>query len=192
MRYFVNPKTLDIFAFEETTAAAPFIDRAIDDGLVECGRPPALNERWDKEKKIWIIDQDKTAAILNTTKDAMWDRIKEERDRRTQAGGYKVGDHWFHSDAYSISQQLGLTLAAMAVKASGGDLATLVNPTPWKTMDGTKVPMTAALALQLLPAASAQQGSLFAAADNHQLAMKNSPEPSAYDYHSGWPKVFGE
>lgn len=114
--------------------------------------------------------------------DEIWEFIKAERDRRTEQGGYRVGDFWFHSDQKSRSQQLGLVLIGVAIPA---DLQ-------WKTMDGTFVAMTPALAQQILAAAAASDQAIFAAAEAHRVAMMASPNPAAYDYLSGWPAVFGE
>lgn len=44
---------------------------------------------------------------LSVVRNIKWDAIKAERDRR-KAGGFKVGALWFHSDADSRIQHLGL------------------------------------------------------------------------------------
>lgn len=122
-----------------------------------------------------------------------WEFIKAERDRRTDQGGYKVGTLWFHSDQKSRSQQLGLNLLAIQVLASGGTASTpLPGVTPWKTMDGSEVTMTAGLAQQILAAAAASDSAIFDAAKAHKLAMESSPDPASYDVLSDWPKSFGE
>lgn len=113
---------------------------------------------------------------------AKWGAIKFERDRRTEQGGYKVGSKWFHSDQKSRSQQLGLVLLGDSIPA---------NPL-WKTMDGSFVTMTQQLAGQVLAAAAASDQAIFAAAEAHRQAMEASADPAAYDFSTGWPKVFGE
>lgn len=110
------------------------------------------------------------------------ERIKSERDRRTEQGGYKVGAHWFHSDKKSRSQQLGLVLLGANIPAN----------LQWKTMDGTFVTMTQTLAQQILAAGAASDQAIFAAAEAHRQAMEASADPAAYDFSTGWPKVFGE
>lgn len=111
-----------------------------------------------------------------------WNRIKTERDRRTEQGGYKVGTKWFHSDQKSRSQQLGLVLLGASIPAG----------LQWKTMDGSFVAMTQQLAGQVLAAAAASDQAIFAAAEAHRQAMEASADPAAYDFSAGWPKVFGE
>lgn len=141
------------------------------------------------------ITDDDAAALQKPTADqakaSKWDAIKTERDRRTEQGGYKVGAKWFHSDQKSRSQQLGLNLLALQVLAAGGTSATpLPGVTPWKTMDGTEVVMTAGLAQQILAAGAASDSAIFDAAKAHKTAMEASTDPSAYDFSAAWPATF--
>lgn len=112
----------------------------------------------------------------------IWSRIKAERDRRTERGGFKVGDKWFHSDQKSRSQQLALVLLGSAIPPG----------LQWKTMDGSFVTMTAALAQQILAAAAASEQAIFAAAEAHRRAMEGGDDPGSYDFSTSWPKIFGE
>ena len=112
---------------------------------------------------------------------ARWEAIKNERDRRTQNGGYKVGTKWFHSDTFSRTQQMGLVILGINIPAN----------TPWKTMDGTVVTMTQALAGQIFAAAAANDIAIFAAAETHRLKMEASADPANYDFSSGWPESYG-
>lgn len=119
---------------------------------------------------------------LDGVKSDIWNRIKEERDRRTQAGGYNVGNKWFHSDQFSRSQQLGLVLLGANIPAG----------LQWKTMDGSFVTMTQQLAGQILAAGAASDQAIFAVAETHKAALEACNDPSAYDFSGGWPKGFGE
>lgn len=122
--------------------------------------------------------------------------VKIERDRRTREGGYLVehngATYWFHSDAFSLIQQQGLILAAMAVQAGGGDMDAPLIPIPWQTLGGAGAPMTAALALKLLPASMTQQGAIFAHAKSLSAAVEAAADPTTVDVAAGWPAVFGE
>lgn len=111
-----------------------------------------------------------------------WEDIKAERDRRTENGGYKVGDKWFHSDQKSRAQQLGLVLLG----------ANIPTGLLWKTMDGSFVPMIQPLAQQILESAAASDQAIFASAEVHKAAMETSAEPAEYDFSGGWPPVFGD
>lgn len=122
------------------------------------------------------------AKSLDEIKFEMWYRIKSERDRRTENGGYKVGDKWFHSDQKSRAQQLGLVLLGANIPAG----------LQWKTMDGSFVPMIQPLAQQILEAAAASDQTIFASAEVHKAAMETSAEPAEYDFSGGWPPVFGD
>jgi hypothetical protein len=114
-------------------------------------------------------------------KSATWERIKTERDRRTENGGFKVGTKWYHSDARSRTQQLGLVMMGASIPAG----------LQWKTMDASFVTMTATLAGQILAAGAASDQAVFAAAEAHKTAMEASADPSAYDFLGGWPAIYG-
>lgn len=109
----------------------------------------------------------------------MWARIKAERDRR-KAGGYKVGTKWYHSDPDSRIQQIGLVMMAANIPAG----------LRWKTMDGTFVDMTPALAQQVFAAAAASDQAIFTVAETHRAEMEASADPSSYDFSTGWPAVY--
>lgn len=111
---------------------------------------------------------------------SVWDRIKYERDCRTENGGFKVGTKWFHSDQKSRSQQLGLVLLGANIPAN----------LQWKTMDGSFVTMTQQLAGQVLAYAAASDQAIFAAAETHKSAMEASADPASYDFSGGWPATF--
>lgn len=115
----------------------------------------------------------------------VWGRIKAERDRR-KAGGVKVKvgtvNKWFHSDDASRIQQMCLVMMGASIPA---DLQ-------WKTMDGSFVTMTQAVAQSVFAAAAANDQAVFAAAETHRVAMEASADPASYDYSAGWPTVFGE
>lgn len=115
------------------------------------------------------------------TAEQIWLRIKAERERRKSLGVQADGK-WFHSDQKSRSQQLGLVLLGANIPAT----------LQWKTMDGSFVAMTPALAQQILAAGAASDQAIFAAAEAHKAAMEASADPASYDYSGGWPKVYGE
>lgn len=110
-----------------------------------------------------------------------WNRIKTERDRRIQQGGYKVGAKWYHSDTFSRTQQMGLVMLGANIPAN----------TPWKTMDGSFVIMTQTLAGQIFGTAAASDIAIFSAAETHRVAMEASTDPAAYNFSGGWPTIYG-
>lgn len=110
----------------------------------------------------------------------IWEAIKAERDRRADTGGYRVAGKWFHSDQKSRNQQLGLVLLGANIPAG----------LQWKTMDGSFIEMTPALAQQILGAAAASDIALFTAAETHRATMEASAAPPAYDFSGGWPAGF--
>jgi hypothetical protein len=110
-----------------------------------------------------------------------WNRIKVERDRRIQTGGYKVGTKWYHSDTFSRTQQMGLVMLGANMPAN----------TPWKTMDGSFVVMTQTLAGQIFGTAAASDIAIFTACEVHKAAMEASADPAAYSFTGGWPVIYG-
>lgn len=120
-------------------------------------------------------------VIPPPSKPEIWARIKTERDRRIQNGGYKVGAKWYHSDTFSRTQQMGLVMMGANIPAN----------TPWKTMDGSFVIMTQTLAGQIFGTAAASDIAIFSAAEAHRVAMEASADPAAYDFTGGWPPMFG-
>lgn len=121
------------------------------------------------------------AINLSSAKATAWGAIKAERDRR-KAGGVKVGAKWFHSDDASRIQQLALVMMGAGLPAG----------LQWKTMDGSFITMTPALAQQVFTGQAASDQAIFAVAEGHRVAMEASADPAAYDHSTGWPKVFGE
>lgn len=116
-----------------------------------------------------------------------WEKIKAMRDTRSQAGGYVVdvggGEFkWFHSDQPSRTQQIALVMLGNSIPPG----------TMWKTMDGSKVEMTPALAQKIFQAAVQCDLGTFFAAEQHKAAMEASEDPLAYDFTDGWPPIFGE
>jgi hypothetical protein len=123
------------------------------------------------------------AEKLASAKAAQWQAIKAKRDSLSETGGYKVVidgvDKWFHSDAKSKTQQLGLVMAGAGIP-----------PVQWKTMDGSFVTMSQSLAGEIFQAAMEQDQSLFAAAEQHNTAMLAAANPAAYDFSGNWPQVY--
>lgn len=126
-----------------------------------------------------IVDAFDRAAIARVEK---WEAIKAERDRRTLHGGYRVAGKWFHSDAFSRSQQIGMVMLGASLPAG----------LQWKTMDGSFVTMTPTLAQQVFGAAAASDALIFGAAEAKRASLEASTTPWDYDVQAGWPPMYGE
>jgi len=132
---------------------------------------PQPSEYHDLIGDNWILN-------LERARDAMWEKIKKERDLR-KSGGFKVSGKWYHSDQDSRIQQLGLLIAGAAIPLI-----------PWKTMDGTFETLTPALVSQIFQAGFALDTALFAQAEQHRTLMMNSSDPLNYNYKIGWSENF--
>lgn len=139
----------------------------------ETGVPRA---RW--VRYVWEVQTLDTAEV----RAAMWVAIKAERDSRTQQGGYQTGGHWFHSDNFSRTQQLGLVLLG----------ANIPPGLQWKTMSGAFVLMTQQLAGQVFAAAAASDTAMFAFAEGLRAQVDQAANPLAVDITTGWPAIYGE
>lgn len=110
----------------------------------------------------------------------MINQVKVVRDAKLVNGGFKVNDKWFHSDTFSRSQQLGLTIIGQG----------LPNNIQWKTMDGTKIVLTPPLVQQLFANAMMQDNTLFAYAESLIAQIQAASVPEEVDITSGWPETF--
>lgn len=119
---------------------------------------------------------------IEEARSRVWEEIKAERDRRIQNGGYKVGADWYHSDTFSRTQQMGLVMLG----------ANMPPGIQWKTLGGSFVTMTPALATQIFAAGAASDIAIFATAQAHRAAMEQLTDPDGYDCSTGWPSAFGE
>ena len=136
--------------------------------------------------KITDAEADAMRALTpDQAKAHAWEAIKAMRDQR-KAGGVKVkvgaANKWFHSDDASRIQQMGLVMMGAGIPA---DLQ-------WKTMDGSFIAMNQTVAGAVFTAAAASDQAVFAVAEGHRVAMEASADPAAYDYSTGWPKIYGE
>ena len=108
-----------------------------------------------------------------------WTKIKVIRDAKIQSGGYQAEGKWFHSDTCSRTQQMALVMMGASVP-----------PIQWKTMDGTFVTMTQALAGAIFQAAAAHDAATFAHAESLKAQVDAAADPATVDITAGWPAVF--
>jgi hypothetical protein len=111
-----------------------------------------------------------------------YDKIGLIRDYRKFTRGYKVGEHWFHSDHGSRGQQLGLVIAASQNAIPAG--------LTWKTMSGQAVPMTAQLAMQIFQAAMVSDSTYHAVGEAARAALAAGTLTDVRAIQ--WPAGFGD
>jgi len=146
------------------------------------GAPHQTQAGW---VQTWIVtDLPPATAAANRTAqiEAIWTRIKAERDRRVQSNGYKVGVKWYHSDTFSRSQQMGLVMAGAAIPPG----------LQWKTMDGSFITMTQSLAAQIFQAAMGSDMAIFTKAETLKAQVQAASDPATVDIMAGWPRGYGE
>lgn len=155
----------------------------------------ALIEGQSQGKRI-VADENGYPVLADPplpTADDIWQRIKAKREQ-VKAGGVKVGTKWYHTDADSRIQHLGLLEKARTARAAGGTdstrLQALGHDIKWKTMDGSFIYLTVKHAEDIFAAVTDLDAAAFAAAETHRAAMEASADPAAYDFSVGWPATF--
>ena len=119
--------------------------------------------------------------ILEMKRTRMWTAIQDERTRRQNGGVFIASiNKWFHSDQTSRIQQLGLVMM-------GASLPTGIR---WKTMDGSFIEMTPAIALSIFNAAATLDMTAFGVAEQHRANMMQSSAPETYNYLTFWPSIY--
>jgi len=147
--------------------------------------PKQVDGKWVQQWRTDQLPQEQAEQNLTRARAAAWEAIKAERDRRAGLG-VKVGQHWFHSDQKSRTQQLGLVLLGANIPAG----------LQWKTLTLTPppvfVPMTQQLAQAIASATAASDTAIFTAAEVHRIAVESSTAPQNYDFSTGWPTSIEE
>lgn len=148
------------------------------DGQVVCVVPEGTDGSVETSETPLPLGPDGTLAQERATVVA---RIKAERDRRAQQGGFPAAGKWFHSDTFSRSQQIGLVILGQNIPPA----------LMWKTMDGSFIEMTPTLAQQIFASAANQDAATFKRAEELQFFANTEPNPGGLVLN-GWPPIFGE
>lgn len=120
----------------------------------------------------------KDRSIPNET---VWSYVKTKRDS-VKSGGVLVEGKWFHTDDASRIQHMALTMMGVGIPAN----------LQWKTMDGSFIVMSQALAGKIFQAVAALDMQAFAAAETHRAALLAAANPFEYDFSAGWPQTYAE
>jgi len=118
-------------------------------------------------------------ADVSEKRSQLWTEIKTVRDTKIQTGGYQAAGKWFHSDTFSRTQQMALVMMGASVP-----------PIKWKTMDGSFVTMTQALAGAIFQAAAVHDAAIFEHAETLRAQVDAATDPSSVDINAGWPATF--
>lgn len=144
-------------------------------GIAEVDEPapqdPDLFDRVETDEAPYVAYIQRPAEQVAAIR---WEKIRQLRDDLIEYGGCMVQGHWFHSDVRSKQQQIALVMMGAGIPAG----------LQWKTMNGSFVTMTQALAAELFAAQAAREQTIFAVAEAKRL--DNS---ALYD---GWPARYVE
>ncbi len=158
---------------------------------------PAVESNCDWQAyQAWLAEGNmpNPAESIDEAKARVWLAIKAKRDA-IKTGGGKVGTKWYHTDADSRIQHLGLKDQARDIIAAGlpdsTRLQKLGQDLRWKTMDGSFIYLTAKHAFDIVAAVGDLDAMAFVAAETHRAAMEAAADPARYDFSAGWPETFG-
>jgi hypothetical protein len=130
-----------------------------------------VKEDWETNQRPYTIYTKKSPEQLAEIR---WSKLKQKRDEITENGGCLVQGKWFHTDTKSKQQQ-------MALKEMGQELPINVM---WKTMDGTFIQMTPALAQELFLAQVMREMQIFGICETKRL--DDTP------INDGWPQTYAD
>lgn len=139
-----------------------------------------VDGKWYQTWTVVDLPEADAQQNLQQARAMRWEDIKRIRDQKTQQGGYQVGNNWFHSDTFSRTQQIGLTI--MGANMPAGIM--------WKTMGGEFVEMSPTLAQQIFTAAGAQDTALFTHAEQLKVQMEAAENPLTFNINTGWPATY--
>ncbi len=155
-------------------ASFPTVDPWLEK-LVEVN-PVQINGVWTRQYVIsQVSNQD-----LTEIKTSLINKVKQIRDHKTENGGFPVNGKWFHSNVFSRTQQVGLVISGQSIPPG----------LMWKTMDGSFVEMTPALATSIFMSAVQQDTALFAYAEVLINQINTSSNPTTIDLTAGWPATY--
>lgn len=128
-----------------------------------------------------VVDAPPVVIPIEERQEAVWERIKAERYKRTYGGVYVASvDKWFYTDEPSRQQYTFMRTLPVFEKLN------------WKTMDGTFVELDKELLDTLSVAIFQMEQAIFANAETHRAAMLASDDPENYDYSTGWSEIYAE
>ncbi len=119
---------------------------------------------------------------LKGIRDRLWEKIKNRRDEVKNNGGCLVQGKWYHTDTDSKQQQIALVIMGANIPAN----------LQWKTLDGSFVTMTQALAGELFAAQVMLEQVIFGVAESKRAAIANMTieQLEAYDVLDGFPQEY--
>jgi hypothetical protein len=189
---FPQPVMVDLAALPENGSLpvpVPGHPRATDEAGAVLPQPLALGpdvlgpaeegvepEPLEPGEPLVVMVQPVARPSVEALRGQVWEQIKAKREA-LKSGGIKVGEHWFHSDADSRIQQLGLVIMG----------ANMPPGLQWKTIDNGLVPMSPALAGQIFTATAQHDALVFGVAEMHRAALWSAADPLGYDWSAGWP-----
>jgi len=145
---------------------------------------------WMEQPYVYIPD-----PYIAQRKSEIWEDIKNYRTARL-AGGYLYNGHWYHSDIAAKIELLGLQNKAIIQMINAGDLDDYIvidgTNTQVKTIDNGYMELTFNDALNIALAGEIQTKRTYERAAIHKALLDATSDPDSYNWHTGWPAIYGE
>jgi hypothetical protein len=150
--------------------------------------PPSVYHQWDTELGEWVLN----AAVAIAAQEQA---IKDLRDRKMTEGVQILG-YWWHTDAESVTNYLGLKDDVRDMLVEGAltsdPIMRVGHQVQWKTQTGAFVPLTVQIVLTVSNGVKDFRASLFYIGEAHIANMRLAENPLEYDYTSGWPQTYAD
>ena len=187
----------NLMAYDKTLSAIIFncvtgsIEQVADDlsNVIPTGKSILLiNSVPDGSLSNYYIHNGTLMEIdIDALKNEKWKAIQLLRDSKSQGGTFvKSINKWFHTDAKSLTQYLGLNQQRMMGSYT---------PVMWKTMDGSFVKLYDSLLGELSNQVINNELMIFGIAEQHKSMMEAYPNPLEYTeeiMNTLWPQTYAE
>ena len=178
----------DRLGYAELPADALVIDEADWRAAIDCPDGFDVTDRGDGTGAVRLRDKAPVSRVQTLVR--ITEAIKMLRDERKD-GGVSVGGYWFHSDAASRIQYLGLL---ERIKDLAPDEPIRFDGTPlhWKTMDGRFVVLTRGQVSAITAAIAELDVRLFAHAESLIARAQATEDLASFRFTDGWPQTFSD
>lgn len=129
-----------------------------------------------------MLDAPSPEETFEEIQEDQWQRIQDIRDGRI-GGGVEVDGKWYYTDGESKTRYLSLVIAGPALMPPNIE---------WKTMDGSKVIMSHALALRIYIKAMEMTNVIYQYGEALKYDLYQATEPAQFNITVGWPQVYAD
>ena len=149
--------------------------------VLKDGTQKDISGNWVYKWRVVNVPKEIVLAKLKAKQSEVWNSIQLMREKISN-GGILVGGKWFHTDNESLTKYLSLLIAGDNIPSN----------IMWKTMDGSKVLMTASLVKNIYNSNIAFSMNVFNIAEVLKEQMLSLEDPETFDVTLGWPTIYSQ